>query len=146
MRNCESVRFTLLTAPRGGGKSSTVMRLYPGARGYVTVKSDEKGSVLYLRDLETGLDRELMHRSPGGPYIVNKAVFREANLRLCSITDGLVVLDECGWFETAGRGFRPALDHFRQTEGIQAVLSVRLDCLDWYLDYLGRSRCRVTRL
>ena len=69
------MRFTLLTAPRGGGKSSTVMRLYPGARGYVTVKSDEKGSVLYLRDLETGLET-VIYPDDTAPYYLGEMASR----------------------------------------------------------------------
>lgn len=139
-------RLTLVTGEKGSGKSAFILSRYRGKTGYVTRKSDVRGSVLYLVDLESGEEEELMRRTVEGPYIVRKEVFERANSRLVSIHTGLMVLDECGWMETHRRGFFPALEHIRKEEGISAVLSVRLDCLDWYLDFFSPEECSLVRL
>ena len=131
-------RITIVTAPSGGGKTSYICKHYDGCRGFVTLKSDREGRKLYLRNLETGDERVLMYRGPEWTYVVDDAVFRDANARLCTLEDGLVVLDECGWME--------ALEHFRQCMELECVLSVRLDRLQWYLDFFSGRDVEVVKL
>lgn len=82
----------------------------------------------------------------GGPYIVNQSSFDYANQYIKRFHEGLVVLDECGWMEEGGGGFRPALDHILSCDGVSAVLAVRLDMLDWYLSLFEGERVDVIRL
>ena len=135
-------RITIVTAPSGGGKTSYICRNYDGCHGFVTLK----GRKLFLRNLATGDERVLMYRGAEWTYIVDDSVFRDANAWLCTLDSGLVVLDECGWMECEGRGFRPALEHFRQCMELECVLSVRLDRLQWYLDFFSGRDVEVVRL
>lgn len=139
-------RITIVTAPSGGGKTSYICRNYDGCHGFVTLKSDREGRKLFLRNLATGDERVLMYRGAEWTYIVDDSVFRDANAWLCTLDSGLVVLDECGWMECEGRGFRPALEHFRQCMELECVLSVRLDRLQWYLDFFSGRDVEVVRL
>ena len=115
-------KFKFITGERGAGKSSYILANYPSCTGFVTVKEDAAGSRLMLMNLSSGERRCLMYQS------------------------GLVVLDECGWIECVGRGFYPALEHIRNSPGIEAVLSVRLDRLDWYLSFFAGAGIEVIRL
>ena len=138
-------RITIVTAPSGGGKTSYICRNYDGCHGFVTLKSDREGRKLFL-NLATGDERVLMYRGAEWTYIVDDSVFRDANAYLCTLDSGLVVLDECGWMECEGRGFRPSLEYFRQCMELECVLSVRLDRLQWYLDFFSGRDVEVVRL
>lgn len=139
-------KFKFITGERGAGKSSYILANYPSCTGFVTVKEDAAGSRLMLMNLSSRERRCLMYRSPAGPYIVHPDCFSWANRAILSVESGLVVLDECGWIECVGRGFYPALEHIRNSPGIEAVLSVRLDRLDWYLSFFAGAGIEVVRL
>ena len=87
-----------------------------------------------------------MRRNAENVFVVNEETFSYANACIMSETSGLVVLDECGWMECEKRGFYPSLVHLRNTPSLSALLSVRLDRLEWYLDFFGRDSVDVIRL
>lgn len=141
MRNCR-----IITAPSGGGKTHYILSCYTDCEGFVTTAEDESKKRLFLENLKTGHREVLMERTPQGPYMVHQNAFDLANEAVCRMEDGLVVLDECGWMETEKRGFYPALEHIRQAQHLDAVLSVRLDRLEWYLDFFALTEDCVFRL
>ena len=117
-----------------------------GCRGYATVSPSADKLSLFLQDLETGDSRLLMERQHSAvPYSVHEETFESANSRLCSIMEGLVVIDECGRLELEGRGFAPALEHIRSTKPLSAVLAVRDSFLQEYLDYFAPEEVEVLR-
>ena len=141
------MRLMLLCAQRNGGKTSHILSHYSGQKGFATVSPDRSKLSLFLLDLETGERRLLMYRKdPEVPYDLVQETFDWANSRMMCLDSGLLVLDECGWMECEGRGFRPSLEHFRQCMELECVLSVRLDRLQWYLDFFSGRDVEVVRL
>ena len=140
-------RFELVTAPHDGGKTANLLSHHKGVPGFVTTNDGPGKERLFLHQLDTGEERLLMERPEGGgSYIVNQEAFDYANEYIMDIHDGLVVLDECGWMERDGGGFRPALDHILSCDDISAVLAIRLDMLDWYLSLFEGVEACVVRL
>ncbi len=139
-------RFRLITAPHDGGKTRWILEHCRGCRGFVSVSPDEEKKEIFLMNLETGEKRLLMRRNAENVFIVDEETFSYANDCIMRETSGLVVLDECGWMECGKRGFYPSLVHLRDTPSLSALLSVRLDRLEWYLDFFGRECAEVIRL
>lgn len=139
-------RFRFITAPHDGGKTRWILEHCRGCRGFVSVSPDEEKKEIFLMNLETGEKRLLMRRNAENVFIVDEETFSYANDCIMRETSGLVVLDECGWMECGKRGFYPSLVHLRDTPSLSALLSVRLDRLEWYLDFFGRECACVIRL
>ena len=87
-----------------------------------------------------------MERTKEGPYRVYEEVFERANREIARISEGIIVLDECGWMEVEGRCFYPSLVHIKGNPAIRAVLGVRWDRLQWYLSFFGEEECEVIAL
>lgn len=139
-------RFKFITAPHDGGKTRWILEHCMGCRGFASVSVDAGKKEIFLMNLESGDKRPLMRRNDEGLYIVNEDAFLYANACIMSAASGTVVLDECGWMECSGKGFYPSLEHLRDTPSLSALLSVRLDRLEWYLDFFGSGNVRIIRL
>lgn len=140
-------RFRLVTGPRGSGKTKWFLGNCAGMKGLRTVSTDASKEELFLVRLETGEKRPLMRRPDGGgPYIVDEDTFRWANSVLTGITGGDVAIDECGWMELEGRGFRPALDVLISNPEIRLTLAVRDLFLPGYLELLGKDNCEIIQV
>ena len=121
MRSCR-----IVAGERGEGKTSYLLSVSEGARGFVSIhRTDE----YYLRDLESGAERLLMSSSPLFPdkigrWYYDESVFAEANRYLSSLREGTVIVDEIGRLECCGKGFAAGLRALSASD-VDVIIAVR---------------------
>jgi nucleoside-triphosphatase THEP1 len=141
--------ITILTGPVGGGKTTYLEAAVPLLRarglsidGYLSERVMQGASVsgYNLLDLTTGEEFRLLRRSPRpggetvGPFAVDPAGFAAAEaVILRSRPEDLLVLDELGRLELAGRGVWPAAEPILMDAGRKALVVIREELLENYL-------------
>ncbi len=121
MKSCR-----IITGGKGQGKTTRILSLSYGAKGFVSVR---KGEAYFLHDVETGSERLLMtaeriFSSAIGRWSYDQRVFDYANSKLSELESGVVIIDEVGRLELSGGGFAQSLSALVRKD-VDLIIAVR---------------------